>query len=346
MIEFYLIAVFIGLLVSLDDFKNGLIKNKYVVLLLLFGLVSKVFYPVEVSSFVVVLAYGLIVTCFFWLLGIWPAGDAKFFWALLFFLPPNLYTNTSVIWGFLVNSFVPVFFIMLFFIARKSKLGLVVGSLREAFNPYTVFMLFLMITGFLWVFQRAVLLLGFKVDFLVLIIALFLVFEFFRRYCTFRNEVLFTGLAVLRVLLDFRAVYSFSFLFEVLKFILVFVFFRFFIVKLAFKLYTRKVPINRLKEGLCPAEGIFKRGKKYEKESLISASFIGFMRQKSKRFIHELDCLSKKDVQKIKKLKKSKKLPFSFILVHQNQPFAIFLLIGFILTVLSSGSFFNLFKLL
>ena len=41
MIEFYLIAVLIGLLVSLDDFKNGLIKNKYVVLLLLFGLVSK-----------------------------------------------------------------------------------------------------------------------------------------------------------------------------------------------------------------------------------------------------------------------------------------------------------------
>lgn len=346
MIEFYLAALFIGVIVSIEDFRNGLIKNKYIILLVFFGLISKIFYPVEPIQFAFTLFYGLVVSIFFWVLGIWPAGDSKFFWALLFFLPAQLYADTGVVWGFLINSFVPIFLLMLFFIAYKSKLNLVLESLKEAFNPYTIFMLFLMITGFLWIFQRAMALLGLKADFLVLFITLFIIFELFRRYCTFKSELLFAGFAFLRVILDYQNVYSLNFFFDLAKFLLVFVFFRYFIVRLAFKVFTREVPISELEEGMSPAEGVFKKKGGCEKESLISMSFIGFMMQKKKKFIHGIEYLSGSDIKKLKKLKKDKKLGFDSILVHQNQSFAVFLLAGFIITVLCSGSFFKLFKLL
>jgi len=346
MIEFYLLAGLIGVVVSIEDLKIGLVKNQYVALLICIGLISKFFYPVDATQFTLVLFYGLIVSVLFWLLDIWPAGDAKFFWALLFFLPASLYASSGIVWSFLTNTFVPIFFVMLFFIAHKSRLSLVLQALKEAFNPYTIFMLFLMITGFLWLFQRALAVLGLKSDFLILLISLFIVFELFRRYCTFQSELLFAGLAVIRVLLDYQSFYTLSFFFESAKFILVFAFFRFFILKLAFKLYTDEIPISKLKEGMSPAEGIFKTKGKYKKESLLSTSFIGLMQQKKKSFVHGTECLSGKDVQKLKKLKKGKKLPFSAILIHQNQPFALFILIGFILTVLSSGTFFKLLKFL
>jgi len=341
MIEFYSLAGLIGTLISIEDLKFGLIKNRYVALLILIGLVSKFFYPVDIIQFAIVLFYGLVVSVFFWLLEVWPAGDAKFFWALLFFLPANLYANSGIIWGFLTNTFVPVFVVMFFVIVYKSKLRVILASLRAAFNPYTILMLFVMITGFLWFFQQVMNVLSVKVDFLVMLIALFAVFEFFRRYCSFRNELLFIGLAVARVLINYQSVYSVNFFFNSAKFIIVFAFFRFFILKLAFLLYTEEVPIKKLKEGMSLAEGVSKKGKGFKKERLLSTSFIGLIMQKKKKFIHNIESLSTKDVQNLKKLDKDGRLPFASLLVHQVQPFAIFILTGFIITVVCKGNCFS-----
>ncbi|MCX6802526.1 MAG: hypothetical protein NT067_05460 [Candidatus Diapherotrites archaeon] len=122
------------------------------------------------------------------------------------------------------------------------------------------------------------------------------------------------------------------------KIIAVFVFFRFFILYLAFKLYTDKVKISELREGMAPAEGIFKKGDSFEKEEFLQSCFTGYFSQKTRKFIHGQESLSEEDVEKIKALEKQGKFKFDSLLVHQAQPFALFIFAGFLLTLLCAGS--------
>ena len=168
---------------------------------------------------------------------------------------------------------------------------------------------------------------------------MFIIFEFFRRFLSAKLELFFFGCAVLRVLIDYRTVYSFAFAQKFFTILFVFLFFRFFILYLAFKLYTYKVPIRKLKPGMSLAEVVIQRGDHFEKKSFLNASLIGFMTQRRENIIHSLDFLTKEDVDRIKKLRRENKIPFASILVNKVQPFAIFILLGYILTVFCQGSF-------
>jgi len=65
------------------------------------------------------------------------------------------------------------------------------------------------------------------------------------------------------------------------------------------------------------------------------------LQQRKEKYIHDLGELTKEDVEKILKLKEEKKIDFNEVLVFQKQPFAVFLLLGYILTLLFQGSFVN-----
>jgi len=287
--------------------------------------------------------YAFFVAVLLWFIGIWPAGDAKMFSILFLFLPPQLYSAQSIVFDFLVNTFVPVFFFMFFVILARSKFSLLKEAVKYALDPYRLIMLGAILLGFIWFVMGAIQVLfsPFSAwsDYFLTLVLLFAVFEFFRRVLSEKFELFFVGCAVLRVLLDYSTVYSVSFIQKFSSMIFVFLFFRFFILFLAFKLYTYSVPIEELKAGMGAGELIVKKGNRFEKVSLLNPSLISFMSQRLENVVHNTNFLTEKDVKRIQRLRQQKKIPFTSMLVCKVQPFAVFILVGFVLTILAEGSF-------
>jgi Flp pilus assembly protein protease CpaA len=340
---FFAIAVIVSLYVSIEDIRHERIPNKVLLSLLFLGVIYQGLYVQNTLAVITAFAYALFIAFMLWFLGLWPAGDAKLFTILFLFLPAQLYTFQSLVFDLLVNSFVPIFFFMFFVILIKSKFQLIKDALRFTFNLYNVFMLSIILIGFVWFLLQAMQILTFQfsiqIDYFITLIFMFIVFEFFRKFLSAKIELFFFGCAVLRVLIDYRTVYSLAFAQKFFTILLVFLFFRFFVLYLAFKLYTYEVPIRSLKPGMSPGEAIIRKGKLFERKSFLHASLIGFMLQKRENVIHSLDFLTEEDVKRLKKLRAEKKIPFTKMLITKVQPFAIFILLGYILTIFCQGSF-------
>ncbi len=336
---FILVPIILGILISYEDFKKGIIKNIYIIILLLFG----VFFQLLVYGFsfqiVPRIIYCLIISFGLWWLGMWPAGDAKFFTVLMLFFPPNLITNKSIIFDFLVNCFVPIFCFYIFFLVYRSRTDILKNALKFSFNPYTLFFIFIMFIGFLWVFGIFLNIFNIPLDFFSSLFIVFFGFEILHALSGPRTEIAFTFMAIIRIILDYKTVFTLNFILNITLSILVFIFFRFFILYLGFRLYTKEIKIENLKHGMILAENIYKKGRKYHKLSTLTMSFVEIMSQKKYKFIHSLNYLKTKDVKKIKKLLKRKKFSFDTILINEKQHFAFFIFLGFLITLLIKTNF-------
>ncbi|MEM0360155.1 MAG: hypothetical protein QXK06_02340 [Candidatus Diapherotrites archaeon] len=343
MLAFFLFPAFlIGLIASIEDFKQGIIRNLYVLTLLILGITFQFLSGADFFILAPVLASAFVVSFAFWLSGLWPAGDAKLFWAYFFFFPQTFFLEKELVLAFLSNIFVPIFFFMFFVVLCKSRLGVIKEALKYSLDPYRLFMLAVMLLGFVWIVMLPLAFFRIETGLLGTLAVLLLAFELLKRFWTFKTETFFILCAFARVLLFPAEIYSIPFAINFLKTLAVFVFFRFFILYLAFKLYASKVLIKNLKEGMIPAEGIKKQGKKFVKESFLNSGFISFVSSEKKRFEHSKNCLSKKDIAKLQRLEKRGLLEFDSLLVHQTQPFGFFILLGFLLTLLFQGKNFLL----
>ncbi|MEM4662730.1 MAG: prepilin peptidase [Candidatus Diapherotrites archaeon] len=344
MFEFiFAFAIIISLVISFEDAKHGKIPNKYIVLLFFSGIFYQALSAVDYLKVVFTFFYALAIAFSLWLFGIWPAGDAKLFSVLFLLLPQRLYESPNITFDFMVNCFVPIFFFMFFIIIAKSRFSIIKDALKFTFQPYRITILALALLGFVWFLSKLLSLITFGLtifsDYFVMLILLFLTYEIFRRILSAKLELLFFALAVLRVVLDYKNVYTIAFMINFTKLILVFLFFRFFIIYLAFKLYTKSVPIKKLKPGMCPAEMILQKRDGFERVSFLNSGIFTFGNEDRGKIIHSIDCLSEDDVKKIKKLRREKKIPFDDMLINFTQPFAIFIVLGYALTVLLGTNF-------
>jgi len=351
LIEYVLLsAVGLGFYVSYEDLKYGVIRNKHILMIFLLGmffqLISEVLYT-NFLQMITTFGYGFFIGFLFWWLGLWPAGDAKFFTVLLLFLPVGLYSSFNLIFNYLVNIFVPIFLFMMIVLFIKSKSKLIKEAVKYSFEPYKLFTLITMFLGFVWFTIKFMTFIGITGDFFITILVLFIVYELFYAVLTFESELFFVGCAVLRIILDYNNIFTFNFIYNFFSTIFVFVFFRFFVLYLGYHTYTKYVKISDLRPGMSLAEGIVSKNKEYQKISFLTSSFIEFLMQRKYKFVHNLDNLTKEDVALLNKLKKEKKLPFDSVLVSQRQHFAFFILLGFLLTLILKQNFisFIVFKL-
>jgi len=340
MIEFFLpLVVAICLFVSFSDFRYVRIPNYAVLALLLLGIVFQFLSGPPLVAFAYSVLYGLFSCLLLWFVGIWPAGDAKLFWALMFFFPPAYYLSHDLAMDLLFNSFVPIFLFMFFVILYRSKMDVLKEAIAYSLDPYKITMIAVILSGFVWFVSQIIALAGIPENYFVYIIILFAAFELLQKFFTFKTELAFLGFAVLRMVLDFKNVYTLSFVYDFALLMGIFVFFRFFILYLAFKVYTKEVKIEDLEPGVTLAEGIKKDGKEFKKADILEMSLVGFFFKRKEKYIHGLLELSEKDVKKIKKLKEKKKLEFDSVLVNQTQPFAFFIFCGYLLTLFCRGIF-------
>jgi hypothetical protein len=315
-----------------------------VFILLALGLVYQAFFLAHPFSGLFFFLYALFASGLLWFSGIWPAGDAKLFSALFLLLPETLYSSQSIVINFLINCFVPIFIFMFFVILAKSRFGVLKEALKYSFNFQNLFMLAIILLGFVWFLMLVPRFLSVTfslwMDYFMTIFLMFLVFELMNAFFSAKTEFLLIALAIARVLLDYRTVYSWPFLAGFLSMVLVFVFLRFFILFLAFKLFTFKVPFKELKAGMSPAEAISRKGDHFERHEFMNPSLISILRSQKGEAIHDKNCLTEEDVKLLQALRAEKKIPFPSMLINKVQPFAVFILAGYILTVIVGSDFF------
>lgn len=344
MIEYFLPLVFgIGIIVAVKDIREGIIPNPWIFLLFVFALIFQFFSQPNLLPFLSIALSAFFMGIIFWEVGLWPGGDAKLFIALSLFFPASFYLSSHLLLNFLTNVFVPVGFFMIGVVFYKSNLNVIKRAVSFSLNPYTFLMLGVMLLGFVWLVTLPLKFLGIPPNYFVFLIVLFISFELLKKFFTAKTEYFFVSCAALRIVLDYNTVFSIEFVYNFFSMLLVFVFFRFFILHLSFHSYAKKIPLKELGVGMIPAEGIKKKGKKFEKEPTLKSSFIGYMGEKKKKYIHSMDSLKEENIKKIKNLQKNGKISFNSIKVYCTQPFAAFILLGFALTLLTGGGNFLLF---
>ncbi|UCC91308.1 MAG: hypothetical protein JSV39_03255 [Candidatus Aenigmatarchaeota archaeon] len=355
MIPNIIFIILIGLLTSYTDLKRRVIENRVILVALIAAPVLHAFQLIQnpaLFSAVPLMFYSMIFSVFagflLWYIYIWPAGDAKLFIAYSFLLPLDIYqaTTSFISFDFLINTFVPVFFVMFLVLLTKSKKSEIKKSLKLAFNTYTIFLATIFILGFLWLIFEVLGGFGISQNYLIAMVLLFIMIEIVTKVSPINLEYLYIAVAVIRIIVDYRTVFTLNYVYYLVSLLFIFLILRYFVIDLGFKRYTVKKRIEELKPGMCPAEGIkkIKHGKtvKYEKEKLTQFTIIQALKDRSsKKFIHNLsfEGLTREEVGRIKRLKKEGKLEFDHILVHTITPFALFLFLGILMTVFLKTNF-------
>lgn len=343
--------LFLGLLTSYEDVKEGKIRNKWIITALIYVLLAYVAivafflikgmainyrYFLDVGiNVVIALAVGFAG----WWANLWSSGDAKLFLAYSALVPLAMYSNFYVQYFpsfvLLVNTFIPFFSYtsakVLFTSLRRKKELLKDIKLKEIY-PLAINLIWIMWLPKL-IFSALGVSLGFFFNFVIILTLMMTLRKFFKK----RFFAVSIVLCALRLIFDYSYVMTMQFVQETGLFLVIFIGIIYFIPKLGSKLFINQVKIGDLKSGMILAESIYKIGARYEKASAVAKKTN--KKANTKIIIaSSVEGLTIADIKKIQKLRREKKLGFSEIMVQQTLPFAPFMFGGVLLTLLAKGS--------
>lgn len=301
-IVFLPVIILLGLVTSYEDISFGKIKNKYIVFALSYAILARLILNLEV---VVPFLTGLLFCFLTWKIGFWTAGDAKLFLAFSLLLP---FDN-------LVRLFVSVFsvstLIMLLANIQKFKVNLVDYKLADLL--YTGLIL-LVIPYILTLFNVNNIIISYFASFVFLIL-----FETLEGY----SILILLPVLVFRLIFDGN-IYTMSFIVNFFVMFLFLVILKNIFLNTTYSIFTKSVETKILKPGQVPAEDFLFEKNKVSKEKSISA----FSRLFKKHYIRPCsEGLTNEDISKIRR-------HFNSILVHEVVPFAPFIFLGALVTLL------------
>lgn len=335
-IYFFLPAIFIlGLITSYEDIKFGKIRNKLVLLAILYALiVNFILFSLNIYNlsyfhvFLVNISMALGLGILIWLLGFWTAGDAKLFFAYFLLIPLNTYSyrflNIFPWLQILFYAFVPfaIFIAIntLFKIVSENKLH----DLRSVLNPYDLIKSAVFVFAFLWIARLLLTYLNTGYSTILSVVLLLLIAPFVD-YLDNRVFVASLLIGFFRLISD-TSVYSSTYLLRFLYVLMAFVLLRI-LLKLSYLYFTKKVKISSLEVGMVPAENIEILGKKHKK----TASSYSLKKPTHALFKSSPAGLSIDDINAIKKA--AKQFRIKDILVYQTISFSPFLFISVMIIV-------------
>ncbi len=340
----------LGAVVSYEDIKIGKIRNKWVVLgalvALLLWLGLYLFKVVSLNYVMLVFVYSLAalgIGFFIWFIGLWSAGDAKLYFAFSLLIPLSSYRYSE---GFpfitlLANIILPIFVFLVVKILIKSswnqKLIVVKGILR----PKRLGGFVLVIFSLVWISGYLFHLINIRPNYVFNIIAIMglnkllgelLKYKFFKEKKITVTKFLMV-ICILRVVFEYQLILTWVFWKSFLLLTMGYALIRMFISDLE-GIFSKKIDVRNLKEGDVLAEMITKNG---EKKTI---SDFGYSQMGQKDSLFELDYsgLKENEIKMIKKLYKRKKLMFKNILMQETMPFAPFIFLGALLTLMLKGN--------
>lgn len=328
----------LGSVASYEDIKFGKIRNKWVLLAIVYSIVVYIYlflfnngYNLNVdfilrmvlnSIFAFIMAFAL------WHMGLWKAGDAKLFFAFVVLVPIHL-KGFSSFFIILAATFVPVMAYFLAQIFLKTGYKEKLSHFKRALEPKTMLRIALFIFGVSWLVQISLNSLGLRGNIFLLLLIMYLLYNFVEKVLRFDFVYIAFAVSLARILFD-KDAYTFSFLPGFLALLLLFLIIRVFIVSMGMKYFSGEVQLSQLREGMIPAEVIFKRGGRYFKR-MKSFAIIGEAKARGKLLFNQ-NVLGKNDIKRLKSLQK--RLPFRTLRIQAEMPFAPFLFLGVLITII------------
>jgi len=381
----FLIPIFIiGLITSFEDYKYGKIKNKWIKIGFLWGLIilglmvflnlfsaSLLTNPSYLSQIFINTVIAFIIGLLMWHWTIWSAGDAKLFALFSFLLPLKFYSNTYLSYfpsfALLLNIFIvalTVFLITLILnfifyifkrerkiltekekdIQRKKMKANVSSFIKEIFDLFVIFFVMVSLIG---IILRSPLKEGLTYFFgtvlglenWVLFIAVLGIFIFLMRFLRKLKKVFYT-IAIFLLIWLFYAWFKFDqsplLAIEPMLGVTAILVFGGLAFRKTFDWYVNKKEIQEIN-----IKDI-KIGTRLTEESLKILESRGETKKFFKESIGKIhsDGLSAEQVLFLKKFAEKKKI--EKIKTYKLSPFAIWIFIGLIITILFNGSAINL----
>jgi len=342
----------IGIMTSYTDFTLGKIRNKMIMfglvyafsiymLLILFweGILNEYVLLQTVINFLFAAVLGYLM----WDVGLWTAGDGKLFTAFAALVPVFLYNEASYVPFFpamniLINTFVPAFIFLGINLFFKSSWSKKKNSMKNTFDPTQLFLLTLSLFSLSWIVEL-IIPMELMMNYFIGLFIMFLLVTFIENNLRFDIHKLMLGIAIIRLFFD-RTYLSLAFWKFFLLISVFFVILRYFILELGFQQFTTSVPIADLKPGMVPAEVVYEEKNEVRKKKFLFFSFLEYINQDAITAKEKIaEGLSEKDVKRIKSLKK-KHPKLEYFQVQQTLPFAIFVFVGTIFTLIAKGSIF------
>ena len=348
----------LGIITSYTDIKYGKIKNNIIILTLIFAVLSNLILILKLNPNVdyIIQTVSNILSALFvgyllWDIGLWTAGDGKLFLAYASLIPIYTYNSASYIPFFqsmniMINTFVPIFLFLFIHLIITTPAHKIKKSLKKSLNLKQATFLGLTIFSFLWVTEIISEIIGIKLNFFLYVLLLFVLIAPLEKLMSRKFYLLLIAISLVRIFFD-KSIFTLDFLKGFLSIALIFIFLRYFILELGFAKFTTPTPINRLKEGMVPAEMIYEKEKRYKKKKMLFFSFFSYLKEKNNKSILDVksEGLTRKDIEKIEKL--AKKHPdLKTFQIQQTLPFAPFLFMGAILTIIAKGNIFIFIKFL
>ncbi|MBU4069704.1 MAG: hypothetical protein KJ646_01870 [Nanoarchaeota archaeon] len=358
--------ILLGVVTSYQDFKFGKIKNKWIILALIYALIVYVIgilfynfygdlnieYIIELSTnflFAIFVGFGL------WITGIWTAGDGKLFIAYATLIPLSMYSlgyyKYTPSLTLLINIFVLAVFILLIPIFLKIKFKdirkISIDFLKEFFKPSKLFNSVIGLFAIFWIVQLLLSFLGLKNVFILKLICSFLIFAGIESRLKGKSVYLILIICFLRLILD-KSVYSLDFLYNFLMIILIWGFVKSFLngglSKFGENFFVKEVFVEKLRPGMVLEEIIIKKGKISKKEliELQKSQDIGVIRYLGENYLKKV-----KSFQNLEsflggepeglthsQIKKIQDMGIKKIKVSSTIPFAPFMFLGVIITLI------------
>jgi hypothetical protein len=342
-----------GFITSLEDFYYNKIRNRWIIIAAIFGLAlgiaTPLFFgdsmPVQFSLpyFAEVLlnaGFALLFGYLLWYTGLWSAGDAKLFFAYALIVPLTAYNTFSSMHfpalTILVNTFVPFFIFYFVLVLAKSKNRFNWAFLKNILNLKLQMSLAVFVFGFAWPIVLLFSALKIPANIFTVIIGLFALVVISTRYLRTPLLPFAIALSLLRLVFDWKHVSSQGFLYEFILIFLVFLLTRFYLLSLSYDLFSKDVDVKKLKPGMIPAESVYKFGNFFSKRPLNYFSLLEAMMRKSegKSVLSNIgDGLTAGDVRRLKRLLSEGKLKEPSIKVYHTLPFAPFMFVGALITI-------------
>lgn len=362
--------IILGIITSYTDIRYGKISNKHILSGIIYAILinTLAFFSFEAHNWNAYLHYfisttfTLLISFIFWNIGLWTAGDAKLFFVFNLLTPPDLINigYKGMFYGlvFFTNIFGTMLFFFIFKLLIKIKKKEIFASIKKTFKIKDIAIIMLFIFAIGAIFR----LFSFEMygNFFLGMLIIFIGYSVLESLVGNKMVPTLIIVALIRVIIDFKNIMSIEFLKQFLTLCLTLLIARFLLLRLSFYAFTQKIKVRDLKEKMFLAEDIWtmkitetnearksilkKQGItteiKYQKQPIENLTIFAYLRNKPfffKNYDKNLG-LSKTNIEWFENNKNN--LKFHFIRVYETMPFAPFISVGVLTTILVKGDLF------
>ena len=330
-----------GIITSYHDIRYGKIRNKHILIALLYGIFINFMYHLDISYLGLVAvnaSIALLISFLAWYLTFCTAGDSKLFFAYSLLIPIGIYEYGFIEYfpsaTIIMNTLLPAFAYFFIRLIQITDMEEKKDIFKKTINVKSLSGIAILIFGFYWGIFYVMSMLGISMTgFMTPIIAIIAIYYLAKKSGIDITKAAIT-LCILRIFLDYQGLLNISFWLNFIALIAMFTFLVNFIPELGYFMFSQEKKISELREHMMPAEAVVRKGKRYVKMPLSKT----VDSEKGSLVDYKPSGLTKDDIYNLKQLNKDKKLDFDTIIVQQTIPFAPLMFAGALLTVLMSGN--------